>query len=454
MAIEINQSTLPYSLDAEQTVLGTIIIDSSAMNRVAAFLRPEHFHVGLHNQLFGVMYNMFIVSIPIDIVTLIEHSVREKVFENQDEARGYLLKLAENVVNPSGVEEYARIIGEKHMVRSLMYACREIFDLAAEGSQTPNQVMDVAEKKIFDLRGEREIGGLVPIKAVLDAKIKELEEACANPGQKNKAILPTSFSDLDRYIFGLNPSDLILIAGKPGMGKTSFALNIATGTAKLRPDKEVAIFSLEMSREQLMTRFLSAEARITNNDMRNGEIDSDGWARIRDGVEILSRLRIYIDDGANPSIGEMKAKLRRLKNPGLVVIDYLQLMSTGRRDGNRSQEVGEITRGLKLMAKDLNVPVIVASQLSRASASRGKGEKRPLLSDLRDSGSIEQDADIVMFLYKEDYDNHEFTANNPDHNPNECECIIAKNRQGETGTLKLHWDGQYTKFSTLDYRYE
>jgi replicative DNA helicase len=448
MAIEINKSTLPYSLDAEQTVLGTIIIDSSAMSRVAAFLRAEHFHVGLHNQLFSVMYNMFIANSPIDLITIIENAVMEKVFDNQDEARAYLLKLAESVVNPSGIAAYANIIREKHMMRALMYACRDIFDMAATGAEKPSQIMDAAEKMIYDLRGEREVGGLVPIKPIIDDKIKEIEEACANPGAKAAGTLPSSFSDLDQYIFGLNQSDLLLIAGRPGMGKTSFALNVATGAAKLRGDKEIVVFSLEMSREQLVSRIISSEARISTDQMRNGQIDNDGWASIKESVAILSKLRIFIDDGANISIGEMKAKLRRVKNLGLVVIDYLQLMSTGRTDGNRVQEVSEITRNLKLMAKDLNVPVVVASQLSRGPESRSKGEKRPMLADLRESGSIEQDADIVMFLYREAYYNPEFEK------PFLCECIIAKNRQGETGTVNLHWDGQYTKFSTLDYRHE
>ena len=447
MSIQINNSTLPYSLDAEQTVLGTIILDSSAMVQVAAFLRPEHFHVGLHNQLFAAMYNMFVGNHPIDLVTVIESSVMEKVFDNQDAARAYLLKLAESVVNPSGIVDYANIIVEKHMVRALMYACRDIYDLAVAGTDKPKQIMDVAEKMIYELRGERELGGLKHIQPIIEDKLREFREACANPGSSNPGTMPSSFSDLDGYIFGLNPSDLILVAGRPAMGKTSFALNMAVGAAKQRPDKEVVIFSLEMSREQLVSRIISSDARITTDQMRHGQIDNEGWASITQSVSELGRLKIYIDDGANISIGEMKAKLRRLKNPGLVVIDYLQLMSTGRRDGNRNLEVSEISRDLKLMAKDLNIPIVVASQLSRASEQRGK-EKRPQLSDLRDSGSLEQDADIVMFLHREHYYNPEFDK------PYLAECIIAKNRQGETGKVKLHWDGRYTKFSTLDYKYE
>jgi replicative DNA helicase len=286
----------------------------------------------------------------------------------------------------------------------------------------------------------------------MEDKIKELEEIQADPGARKARTMPSSFSELDNYIFGLNPSDLILIAGRPGMGKTSFALNIAVGAARLRSDKDVVIFSLEMGNDQLMSRLLSSEARITVNQMRSGEIDNDGWRNIREASGVLSGLRMFFDDGAGNSIGKMKAKLRRMKNLGLVVIDYLQLMTTGRKDGNRVLEVSEITRDLKLLAKDLNVPVIVASQLSRAAATRGKSEKKPVLTDLRDSGSIEQDADIVMFLYRETYDSHE-VIEDPNFNPNLCECIIAKNRQGETGTVKLHWDGQYTKFTPMDYRY-
>jgi replicative DNA helicase len=461
--MEINQSSLPYSLDAEQTVLGTIILDASAISRVAAFLRSEHFHIELHNQLYSVMYSMFVNNIPIDLVTVIENTVIEqnfgekqpkKVFDNQDEARGYLLKLAESVINPTSIADYANIIVEKHLMRSLMRACRDIYTMAAENTDRPKQIMDIAEKKIYELRSEREIGELVHIQPILKEKLDELEDACNNPDAKNARTLPSSFTMLDHHIFGLNPSDLILIAGRPGMGKTAFALNIAAGAAKLRPDKDIVIFSLEMSRLQLVTRLISTEARVDSKQMREGQIYNEDWTRIREGVEILSRLRMYFDDGTGVSIGEMKAKLRRVKNLGLIVIDYLQLMSTGRKDGNRSLEVGEITRGLKLMAKEFDVPIILASQLSRAASQRGKGEKRPLLTDLRDSGTIEQDADIVIFLHREGYHDNPEAANDPNFNPNKCECIIAKNRQGETGVVPLYWEAQFTKFSTLDYRHE
>jgi len=443
--ISINDANLPYSLDAEQAVLGTILLDSGAMALIADRLTPESFHVGLHNKLFGVIYGMFVRNAPIDVVTVIEQSAREGAFDSQEEARVYLMRLAESVINPSGIVGYANIITEKYMLRRLMYSCRDIFDMASGGFEEPSKIMDFAEKQIYDLRTERELGGLKHIKPIIDDRIKAIGEACANPDSRNEATLTSSFRDLDRYIFGLNPSDLIMVAGRPGMGKTAFALNVATGAAKSRPDKAVVIFSLEMSREQLVSRIIAAEARVSTDQMRNGQVDKDGWRNIAESAEALSKLEIYIDDSAVTGVGEMKAKLRRVKNLGLVVIDYLQLMSTGRKDGNRVLEVSEISRNLKLMAKDLNVPVILASQLTRGPESRQ--DKRPMLSDLRDSGSIEQDADIVMFLYREYYYHKEFEK------PNLCECIVAKNRQGEVGTVNLNWDERYTKFSAWEYRY-
>jgi replicative DNA helicase len=445
--MEINKATLPQNTDVEQMVLGTIIRDSEKIREVTAFLRPKHFYMELHEKLFDIMYDMHVGSQNIDIVTLEEAALRKQIFVNQAEARGYLVRLVDSVVSPSSIGEYGNLIKDKSMIRSLMYACRDIFDLAAAGTEKPAQVMEFAEDKIYNLRGNRNAGGLVKIQPLLDEKIRELEESCKNPGGHLAGSMASSFSMLDSYIHGLNPSDLILIAGRPAMGKTSFALNMAVGAAKLRRDKSVVIFSLEMSRLQLVSRLISSEALVSSNDMRNGQIDSDGWRKIREGVEILSNLQMFFDEGSGISIGEMKSKLKTVDNLGLVVIDYLQLMSIGRRDGNRTLEISEITRNLKLMAKDLDVPVVVASQLSRASETRSKGEKRPVLSDLRESGSIEQDADIVMFLYREHYYNEAFEK------PWLAECIVAKNRQGETGTVPLHWNGAFTKFSTLDYQH-
>ncbi len=444
--IEIIDSNLPYSLDAEQAVLGSIIVDSGLISSVTDKLHPEHFHIQRHKELFAVMSQMFITGQQMDIITIIEHSLRQSVFETQDEARAYLTKLAESAISPASVESYAAIIEEKYMVRQLMFASKEIYDMATSGQEEPQALLDFAEKKIFDIRSDKEVKGLTLVKPIILDKIRELSELSENPDNNKISGLHTGFSSLDRYIFGLNPSDLLLIAARPGMGKTSFAMNVATNVAKTYPTKRVCVFSLEMSKEQLVGRMLSSEARITSEQMRTGKIDRNEWKNIGEAADVLSQVEMYIDDTANISVGEMKAKLRRMKNLGLVVIDYLQLMTTNRRDGNRVNEISEITRNLKIMAKELNVPVVTLSQLSRGPEQRT--DKRPMLSDLRESGSIEQDADIVLFLYRNAY------YDKSDDRPNACECIIAKNRHGETSTVGINWDGQFTRFTEADYVHE
>lgn len=443
--LEIADVNLPYNLDAEQAVLGSVLVDPAQFATLATRLQPEYFKVKLHSDIYSSMYQMHITGQQIDIVTVIETTVRHNVFENQEDAKAYLVKLADNAISPSSVESYINIIEDKYMVRELMMASKEIFEVASSGSEETSSLLDFAEKKIFDIRNDKEIKGLTHIRPIIATQINTLMELCENPDSDKISGLHTSFSSLDKYIFGLNPSDLILIAARPGMGKTSFATNIATNVAKLYPQKSICIFSLEMSKEQIVARILSSEARITSDEMRTGKINSTKWAEIGEASDVLSQLQIYIDDTANISIGEMKAKLRRMKNLGAVVIDYLQLMSTNRKDGNRVNEISEITRNLKIMAKELSVPVITLSQLSRGPEQRP--DKRPMLSDLRESGSIEQDADIVLFLYRGGYYDKEAA------NPNACECIIAKNRHGETATVGLNWDGQYTRFSEVEYRY-
>ena len=440
--IEIVDSNLPYSLDAEQAVLGAIIVDSGLISSVTDKLHPEHFHIQRHKDLFAVMSQMFITGQQMDIITIMEHSIRQGVFETQDEARAYLTKLAESTVTTASVESYAAIIEEKYMVRQLMLASKEIYDLATSGQEEPQALLDFAEKKIFDIRSDKEVKGLTLIRPILLDKIKELSALSDDPEGNKMAGLRSGFPSLDKYIFGLNKSDLILIAARPGMGKTSFAMNVATNVAKYYPQKRVCVFSLEMSKEQLVGRMLSSEARISSDQMRTGKISRNEWKSIGEATDVLSQVEMYIDDTANISVGEMKAKLRRMKNLGLVVIDYLQLMTTNRRDGNRVNEISEITRNLKIMAKELNVPVITLSQLSRGPEQRT--DKRPMLSDLRESGSIEQDADIVLFLYRNSY------YDKTDDRPNSCECIIAKNRHGETNTVGINWDGQFTRFTEAD----
>ena len=440
---DLSELNLPFNMDAEQAVLGSMLVDPTTVSDVTAKLKsPEHFKVQLHQGLYSVIYQMNISGEQIDIVTVIEAAVRQGIFENNDEAKAYLLKLADLAINPSSIERYIEIISDKYMVRQLMTVSNEIYELAVSGTEETPALLDFAEKKIYEIRQEKD-HGMTLIGTLVAKQLDELAELKDNPDSANGGGLSTSYKGLDNLIFGLNPSDLILIAARPGMGKTSFATNIAANVGKRYPDRAICIFSLEMSKEQIAARVLQSEARISSDQMRTGAIRDNQWKDIAEAVDVLSQVKIYIDDTANIPISEMKAKLRRTKNLGLVVIDYLQLMSTGRRDGNRVAEVSEITRNLKIMAKELNVPVIALSQLSRSPEQRP--DKRPLLSDLRDSGSIEQDADIVMFLYRDGYYNKEAQY------PNACECIVAKNRHGSTGTVPMNWDGQFTRFTGVDF---
>ncbi|MCH5200622.1 MAG: replicative DNA helicase [Oscillospiraceae bacterium] len=441
--LELSELNLPFNLDAEQAVLGSMLVNPDTVHDVVAKLSAAHFKVQLHSDLFSVISGMSISGEDIDIVTVMETAVRKGIFESSDEAKAYLLKLADAAISPSSIESYISIISDKYMVRQLMTVSQEIFELASAGTEETSALLDFAEKKVFDIRDGRDVEGLTHLKTLVTQQLDVLTELSENPESFKGSGLSTSYKNLDNIIFGLNPSDLILIAARPGMGKTSFATNIAANVGKKYPNKTICIFSLEMSKEQIAARILQSEARISSDQMRTGTINDKQWMDIGQAVDVLSQVEIYIDDTASISVGAMKAKLRRMKNLGLVVIDYLQLMSTGRRDGNRVLEISEITRNLKIMAKELNVPVIALSQLSRGPEQRV--DKRPMLSDLRDSGSIEQDADIVMFLYRDGYYNKEAQY------PNACECIVAKNRHGETGTVPMNWDGQFTRFTGVDF---
>jgi replicative DNA helicase len=439
----LNDANLPYSLDAEQAVLGSVLLDSKLIADVAGKITANSFHVGLHNDIFSVMMQMFITSEPIDIITVMENTVRKGVFDNQGDAKIYLAKLMESAISPSSIESYARIIAEKYMIRQLMYASNEIFELASSGGEEPQRLLDFAETKIYNIRSEKDITGLMQIRPTILEKVKELSEIAADPKSFESKYISGSFEALDKKIFGFAPADLIIVAGRPGTGKTTFAINTAVKIAKKYRDKKIAIFSFEMSRHQLVERILTSESRVTTDQMRKGEIDRNGWKNIGEATEFLSALNLYIDDTPNVSIGEMKAKLRRLSGISIVVIDYLQLMSLGRRELNRNAEVSEITRSLKIMAKELGITVILASQLSRDSARRQ--DKRPTLVDLRDSGSIEQDADIVIMLHRESMFDPETEF------PNRCECIVEKNRRGETGKFDLNFEGEYYSFTSAEF---
>lgn len=438
-------SGMPNNIDAEQTVLGSLLVEPELITKVSDKLTPDHFYQKKHSGIYGVIMKMFISGEEMNIVTITENCMRHSVFESQDEARTYLYKLSDLSIESSSIESYADILEDKFLMRQLITASKDIYDRAVAGTEEAQPLLDYAEKQIYDIRNEKEIKGLVHIGNVVRDTLRDLAFRAEHPEAANKKSMSSGFPSLDRFIFGLNPSDLILIAARPGMGKTSFAMNIAVNAARMNRGKQVAVFSLEMSREQLVNRMLSSEGKIASDQMKTGQIQRSEWRGLNEAAEMLSMIEIFIDDTANIPIGEMKAKLRRMDNLGLVVIDYLQLMSTGRKDGNRVAEVSEITRNLKIMAKELNVPVITLSQLNRGPESRT--DKRPMLSDLRESGSIEQDADIILFLYRDAY----YTKSEDDQE--KCECIVAKNRHGEVNTVKLRWDGQYTRFSDVEQRY-
>ena len=374
-----------------------------------------------------------------DIITVLDEAVSAGVFDSSAAGKQYLATIMNGVPSVSNIESYCRIIEGKYYVRTLMTTARDIINMCSEGQDNPAQLLDAAEQMMYDIRQGRDMDGLTKIEEVIVDTYDHLQKI-TGPDKDQYLGARSGFGGLDTLITGLNKSDLILLAARPGLGKTSFALNIATNMCRYTQNKQVAVFSLEMSKEQLASRMLSSESCVNSNSLRTGNLSAEDWKNLAIGAQHLSGMPIYLDDTAGITVVQMKAKLRRLKNLGLVIIDYLQLMSSSRRIDNRVQEISEITRQLKLMAKELNVPVITLSQLSRAVESRT--EKRPVLSDLRESGSIEQDADIVMFLYREGYYNKQAD------NQNLSECIVAKNRHGETGNVPLIWDGQFTRFSS------
>ncbi|MDD5795744.1 MAG: replicative DNA helicase, partial [Oscillospiraceae bacterium] len=391
---------LPYSPEAEQAVLGAVILDSqTCMSKVVSILnKPDYFYVANHRVIYSAMLNMYNLSLDIDFVTLLETLKREKAFD-ETTGKTYLMDLANNCPSISNVEIYANLIRDKYDVRKLITASREIIEEATENTSEPAALLDSAEEKIYDIRQGKDYKGLRRIDQVILETYTRLDILNSDSDDSLKPI-STGIGDLDRTITGLNRSDLILLAARPGMGKTSFALNIAKNVA-CNSKKCVAFFSLEMTSEQLCSRLLSTEALVSGTKLRTGKLSEEEWLRLIAAGDVLRKSQIYLDDTPGITVSEIKAKLRRLRQVDLVIIDYLQLMSGARRTDNRVQEISEITRNLKILAKEMNVPVITLSQLSRASEQRQ--DHKPQLSDLRDSGSIEQDADIVLFLYREGY---------------------------------------------------
>jgi replicative DNA helicase len=430
----------PYSLEAEQSVLGAVLVDPLSLSVVLDSLKPGSFYREEHARLFEIMLRLFTTARPVDFVTVLELACRENVFASEADAKVYLARLAQIVPSTRNVEAYAAIVREKSYLRALVSAAREMMENVRSSGEDAQAIMDAAEQRIFDIRADRHASRLMPVDAIL-IDIYDRLQRLSGDDREDYLGIPTGFGDLDRVMTGLNKSDLILLAARPGMGKTSFALNIATSVAQ-KAGKTVCVFSLEMSREQLVERIMSSDALVPGPRMRTGELSSQEWVRLAASARELAGMPVLVDDTAAITVPEMKARLRRVREVGLVIIDYLQLMSGGSRSENRVQAVSEITRSLKVMAKELNVPIIVLSQLSRSPETRA--DHRPMLSDLRESGSIEQDADLVMFLYREAYYNRDTGEQNV------AECIVAKNRHGETGVIKLGWDGEHTRFTSLE----
>ena len=429
---------LPFSQEAEQGVLGALLLDPSVISKALLFLDADSFYQDVHKKLFSILVGFFTAGERIDFITVLDAAMLENVFNSKEVAKQYLKDLIDMVPSISHLESYCKIVKEKKELRSLILVARKVIDMAAFSEANAEDLLVLAEQEIIEIRDGKKRDKLVAIDEVIEKEFQYLDELAKGEIEVG---VSSGYLELDAILNGLNPSDLIILAARPAMGKTSFVLNIATRVAK-QSKKQVVIFSLEMSMQQLVERMLSFECCILSNRIHSGDIKGEEWAVLVEGASNLSNCRIFFDDGPNLTVPEMKAKLRRFKDLGLVVIDYLQLMSTGKRDGNRVQEISEITRMLKIMAKELNIPVIAISQLARGPESRQ--DHRPILSDLRESGSIEQDADVVMFLYRDEYYNPE------EAKPGIAECIVAKNRHGETGTFELGWEGKFTRFIGLD----
>ena len=446
---------LPYNMQAEQSVLGAALMDETILNRLITEMDPDMFYSEQNRAVYEEMRRLFSESEAVDVITLVDSLAQNGVFKGADDAKVYITRIAETVPAISNVDSYIKIVKEKYQTRRLIEAARDILQQSSEESDS-DLLLESAEQKLYDIRNGQDRSGVKTIQESILEVIDTMQKLSGADRDKFAGI-PTGFNYLDNILTGLGRSDLIILAARPGMGKTSFALNIATNVARLQKIPTV-IFSLEMTKEQLTNRILSAEAGIDSQAFRTGALRAEDWEYLALATEKLHDAPIYMDDTSGITITEMKAKIRRVNqdptrpNVGLIVIDYLQLMTTGQRSENRVQEISSITRNLKIMAKEMNVPIIALSQLSRAVEKQGNNSShRPQLSDLRDSGSIEQDADCVLFLYRDSY----YASQNPDGaevDADTAECIVAKNRHGETSTVPLGWDGAHTRFMDVDFK--
>ncbi len=451
LILDLDGRKMPYSVEAEQAILGSILIDPQSINLVASELKPEYFYIPQHKEIYRVLSGMLeLGGAAIDFVTVLEKLKSNGVY---DEAGGkaYLTQLAQAVPSSANITTYVSIVRERYYVRSLMQAAQGIIKDIEDNTKDSSDLLNSAEQRIFEIRTGIDTTGLTHIRDVIIGETFDRLGKMSDPETRDDYIgIPTGISALDRVITGLNKSDMIILGARPGMGKTSFALNIARNVA-VNAGKTVCFFSLEMTRDQLAQRLLSSEAAIESQKLRTGELSGDEWTRLVQAGENLSKANLYFDETSSITVPEMKAKLRRMKKVDLVIIDYLGLMHSSRSgETNRVQEISEITRGLKVMAKELKIPVIVCAQLSRSTESKTLKSHKPALSDLRDSGSIEQDADIVLFLYRDAYYDSEKSDDQERSDPNKATCIVAKNRHGSIEDIPLYWDGAHTRFTSQD----
>lgn len=446
--MNLASGTMPVNYDAEQSILGCVLIDADCMEECVAEINADYFYFPQHRAIFGAMMLMYSKSRAIDPVIIVDTLTKTGQYDTSG-GREYLLQLQQAVPSAVNISEYIKIVKEQYYLRTLIDISNEIIGQASSGEAEASVILDNAEQLIYNVRQGKEKNGPTKISEVIVNDVyNKLAQITGEDKEKYKGI-PSGFSMLDKYLTGLNKSDLILIGARPAMGKTSFALNLAQNIS-MGARKKCIVFSLEMTKEQLAERLLSAQAGVESQKLKTGELTNDEWVRLGNAAGQFNDVELYLDDTSSITVPEIKSRIRRMKNVDAIIIDYLGLISSASKKENRVQEVSEITRQLKMMAKDLNIPVICCAQLSRGTEGHGKNHK-PQLADLRESGSIEQDADIVLFLYREDYYRNDVAEDKQDDiDANKTELIVAKNRHGATGSIEMTFDKEFTRFRSID----